>query len=333
MVGVVMVDNGVDQRVATAYTEHRPAMLSVAYRMLGSFTDAEDIVQEAILRFRRALTAGEDPQDERAYLVTITTRLAIDEMRSARARRETYVGPWLPEPAVEGWSDLAEHAATADSLSTALLLLLERLGPEQRAALLLRDVFAYPYADIAEILGKTQAACRQLASRARRLVQDSPEHRPVDRDQARVLLDGFFRAARDGDLDRLVGVLAPDVRFVGDGGSSGRGLPRIVRGRDEVARLVQGLVHRVQRWPARVEYAWVGTQPALLILDGSRNLLGVWTLVVDTSGIHAVHGIVNPEKLRHLGAPTAEAGGGSPASASRSETTTTDGGHPADTDQ
>jgi RNA polymerase sigma factor (sigma-70 family) len=243
-----MVEDTVDQRVAAAYTEHRPAVLSVAYRMLGSFTDAEDIVQEAILRFRRALTAGEDPVDERAYLVTITTRLAIDEMRSARARRETYVGPWLPEPAVEGCTDLAEHAASADSLTTALLLVLERLGPEQRAALLLRDVFAYGYAEIAEILGKSQAACRQLASRARRLVHDAGDPRPVDREQARALLDGFFRAAREGDLDRLVGVLAPDAQFVGDGGSSGRGLPRIVHGRDEVSRVVRGLVRRIERW-------------------------------------------------------------------------------------
>lgn len=298
-----MDETELEQRLARAYAEHRSALLAVAYRMLGTFGDAEDVVQEAFLRLRAALLAGEEPRVERAYLVTITTRLAIDHLRSARVRRESYVGPWLPEPAVEGLTDLADGAALADSLSTAFLLMLERLTPEQRAVLLLRDVFDYPFAEIGVILGRTEEACRQLAVRARRQVRlDRPRFEP-DPGEVAELADRFFAAARRGDLDALVDLLSPEAEFVGDGGDSRRGVTREVVGREPVAKLVRGLFRRMADLKATVEPVWVGRQPAVLILDGAGDLIGVWSLVVGAGQVSAVHGMVNPEKLDHLGIP------------------------------
>ena len=290
-----------DDRLAAEYAEHRRAALAVAYRMVGSFGDAEDVVQEAFLRLRAALERGTEPDDVRAYLVTITTRLAIDHLKSARVRRERYVGPWLPEPAVEGRTDLAEEVALADSLSTAFLVLLERLTPEQRAVLLLRDVFDHSFAEVAEILGRSEEACRQLAVRARRRVREErPRFHPA-RAEVEDLSTRFFAAARRGDVDGLVALLAEDAEFVGDGGDSRRGVTRVLTGPLEVARMVSAGLRRVVELGADLEPAWVGGQPAVLIIDPEGALVGVWSLVVDRTEVRAVHGMVNPDKLGHLG--------------------------------
>jgi RNA polymerase sigma factor (sigma-70 family) len=287
--------------LAQAYRDHRSVLLSIAYRMLGSFGDAEDVVQEAFIRYGAALDGGLRPDSERAYLTTVTTRLAIDHLRSARVRREQYVGPWLPEPAVAGMTDLSDDAALADSLSTAFLVLLERATPEQRAALLLRDVFDLPYDQIAAVLGRSEVACRQLATRARRWVRRPEGRFETDRSRARELAEGFFAAAREGDLPRLVALLVEDAEFVGDGGDSGRGVTRIVRGRETVGALVGSLVGRLLDLGVRMEPAEVGAQPAVLLRDEDDLLVGVWTLVVESGRVAAVHGIVNPDKLAHLG--------------------------------
>src|SRR4051794_15457138 len=198
--------------------ELRPGSFAIAYRMLGSVSEAEDIVQEALLRLHRALDDGRQIKSHRAFVATVTTRLAINELRSARARRERYFGEWLPEPIItDGSDDPAQHAEMADSLSVAMLVLLESLSPEQRAVLLLRDVFDYEYPEIAEIIGKSQANVRQLATRARRHVE---EHRPrfrTTREQREALAARFFGAVEQGDLAGLEALLAHDVELTGDG--------------------------------------------------------------------------------------------------------------------
>jgi RNA polymerase sigma-70 factor (ECF subfamily) len=294
-------------RFERAYLAHRPALLGLSYRMLGSFADAEDVVQEAFLRFKSRLTSGEAVNSERAYLTAMTTRLCIDHLRSARVRRETYVGPWLPEPAVEGLTDLANDVALSDSLSTAFLVLLERLTPEQRAVLLLRDVFGYEYGQIAKIIDKTPVACRQLAVRARRRVrEDPPRRRPAREDRVRIA-EAFFQAARSGDLRPLEQLLADQARFVGDGGDSGRGISRPVEGRHQVAKLVKSLVSMTDSAGIRFHATSVGTQPAVVLLDRQDHLVGVWTLVLTTEEtVQEVHGMVNPAKLGHLGLPLTE---------------------------
>lgn len=293
----------VEKHVTDAFAEHRRSLVGVAYRMLGSFDEAEDVVQEAFLRFRAALADGTRPETDRAWLTTVVTRLAIDHLRSARVRRESYVGPWLPEPAVEGFTDLADDAALADSLSTAFLVLLERLGPEQRAVLLLHDVFDLGFDEIAKIVDKTESACRQIAVRARKHIQDERPRFATDQSEAARLADRFFAASQEGDLGELVALLAAGVEFVGDGGDSARGVTRIVQGREPVAKLVRGLFKQMRAVSCTLQPIWVGRQPGVLILDSQGALFGVWSLALDEQSVQAVHGVVNPEKLRHLGIP------------------------------
>jgi RNA polymerase sigma-70 factor (ECF subfamily) len=290
--------------LADAYVAHRPALLALSYRMLGSFVEAEDIVQETFIRYERAFARGERVDSEAAYLTTVTTRLAIDHLRSARVRREAYVGPWLPEPAVEGLTDLADEAALSDSLSTAFLTLLERLTPEQRAVLLLRDVFGYEFDEIAAMIGKSAVACRQLAVRARRHVREAPPRRKAEPGERERLAKAFFDAARSGELEPLKKLLSEDAQFVGDGGASGRGLSRPVQGREQVAILVRGLVSMVDKAGISLETTSVGTQPSVVLKDAQDHLVGVWSLVLTPQGtVQAVHGMVNPDKLGHLGIP------------------------------
>jgi RNA polymerase sigma-70 factor, ECF subfamily len=296
----------VDVRLEAAYADHRRALMGIAYRMVSSFSDAEDLVQDAFVRLRGALEAGRRPDSDRAYLVTITTRLAIDHLRSARVRREAYVGPWLPEPAVTGRTDLADDVALADSLSTAFLVLLERLGPEQRAVLLLRDVFDFPFAEIAAIIGKSVEATRQIATRARRLIQNGRPRFPVDAQAAQELAARFFRAAREGDLPALVTLLRDDAEFVGDGGDSRRGLTRTVAGSEAVALVVRGIFRQLGEAGGRAEPAAVGGQPAVLMLDPDGQLYAVWSLVIEDGLVLTVHGMVNPGKLAHLGIPLSD---------------------------
>lgn len=276
--------------------ELRPLLLSIAYRMLGTFGDAEDVVQEAYLRLHR------EPEvvSPKAFLTTVTTRLAIDQLRSARRQREQYFGPWLPEPAVDEYVDLADRAALSDSLSTAFLVVLERLSPDQRAVFLLGDVFGYSYDDLADILGKTPANCRQLAVRARRRIADNRprfDPSPEERDE---LVRRFVAAAEEGELEALVTLLTPDVTFTGDGGGKG-GFPRPVHGAGNVARMLVGAFGKFHE--LCIEPVHVGGQPALRIHDRtgrSGRTVAIWSFVVAEGRISAIHGIVNPDKLTHV---------------------------------
>ena len=217
--------------------ELRPVAFAIAYRMLGSVSEAEDVVQEALLRVHQALDAGEQIASPRAFVATVTTRLAINELHSARARRERYVGEWLPEPIItDGRDDPAQHAETADSLSLAMLVLLESLSPEQRAVLLLHDVFDYGYPEIAAIVGKSEDNVRQLATRARRHVEQRRPRFQTTREQRDELARRFFAAAEHGDLAGLEALLAHDVALTGDGGGKVPALARSLRGRNRVAR-------------------------------------------------------------------------------------------------
>lgn len=299
----VVATTQTDDWLERAYVAHRPALLALSYRMLGSFAEAEDVVQEAFIRLKDTLARGETLKSERAFLTTVTTRLAIDQLRSARTRRETYAGPWLPEPAVDGMTDLADTAVLSDSLSTAFLVLLEQLTPEQRAVFLMRDVFGYEFDDIAATIDKSPAACRQLAVRARRAIREGRRRQAVGPSERRRLAEAFFSAARQGDMERLKRLLSEDARFIGDGGASGRGLSRPVHGRDQVALLVSGLVSRMAKAGISLEPISIGTEPAVLLLDQQHRLVGVWSLVLGGASVQAVHGMVNPDKLRHLDLP------------------------------
>jgi RNA polymerase sigma-70 factor (TIGR02957 family) len=282
----------------------RPVAFAIAYRMLGSVSEAEDVVQEALLRVDQALEAGEQIASPRAFVATVTTRLAINELRSARARRERYVGEWLPEPIItDGNDDPARHAETADSLSLALLVLLESLSPEQRAALLLHDVFDYGYPEIAAIVGKSEDNVRQLATRARRHVQQRRPRFHTTREQRDELARRFFAAVEHGDLAGLEALLAHDVELTGDGGGKVPALARTLRGRNRVARtLINGIRQATARLPGiSLRPVEVNGGPGALILDGQQRLIGVWALDIAGGQITSISGIVNPDKLTHLG--------------------------------
>ena len=284
------------------YTRYRPLMFSIAYRMTGSVSDAEDIVQEAFLR----ATRNNDPADnQKAYLATITTRLAIDHLRSARVRRESYVGTWLPEPLV-GDADHApgpaELAETSDSLSMAFLVLLESLSPPERAVFLLREVFGYGYTEIAEVTGKTEAACRQIFARARRRIEEGRPRFETSRAEGEELTSLFLAAARGGDMSSLFERLAPDVLFYGDSGGLGEvTFITPVAGRDRVAEVVRVQLTRTIQLGANLRAAWVNGQPGLVASDSDGGLIAVIALDVLDGQVQAIRTVANPEKLRHLG--------------------------------
>lgn len=280
----------------------RSLLFAIAYRMLGSVADAEDVVQAAYLRYHDYLQRGKDAQSPRALLTTITTRLAIDQLRSARAQRETYLGPWLPEPLLTSPEpDPAELAATSDSLSMAFLLLLEALSPVERAVFLLREVFGYDYDDIARIVDREPANCRQLLARARRHIDAGRRRFDSDARHRDELADRFFDAAENGDLDNLVELLAADVAFYGDGGGVGRGLPQPVFGRERVYRVLAGILRAYRRVGARFQRAQVNGGPGLLTFDADGALINVLTVDVDGDAVGAVRSVINPDKLGHLG--------------------------------
>lgn len=283
--------------------ELRPVGFGIAYRMLGSVSDAEDVVQEALLRVHQTLDDGEEILSPRAYVATVVTRLAINELRSARARREHYVGEWLPEPiTTDGHADPARRAETAASLSLAMLVLLEALSPEQRAALLLHDVFGYGYPEIAGIIGKSEDNVRQLTARARRHVGKRRPRFPTSREQRDELARRFFAAAEHGDLAGLEALLAHDVQLTADGGGKAPALARSLRGRARVSRAVVSWVRRVSRLQG---VSWRPAQlnevPGTLLLDANDRVIGVCALDIADGLITAVYGIVNPVKLTHLG--------------------------------
>jgi RNA polymerase sigma-70 factor (ECF subfamily) len=285
----------------------RPLLFSIAYRMLGSVTDAEDIVQAAYLRYLDYCEQGHDVESPRALLTTITTRLAIDQLRSARVQRESYIGPWLPDPLLtSNEPDAADAAATSDSLSMAFLVLLEALSPVERAVFLLREVFVYDYDEIARIIGKSPANCRQLLARGRRHV-DAGRHRfAADAAQRAELADRFFDAAERGALGPLVELLAEDVAFYGDGGSTGRGVRQPVFGRDRVQRVLDGIFHAYLRFGARFERCEINAGPGLLTFDPDGGLINVLTIDVNERQICTVRSVINPDKLGHLGVPLSE---------------------------
>jgi RNA polymerase sigma-70 factor (TIGR02957 family) len=283
--------------------ELRPVAFAIAYRMLGSVSEAEDVVQEALLRVHQALDGGEQIASPRAFAATVTTRLAINELRSARARRERYVGEWLPEPIItDGHDDPARQAETADSLSLAMLVLLESLSPVQRAVLLLHDVFDYSHAEIAAIVGKSEDNVRQLATRARRHVEQRRPRFQTTRDQRDELAGRFFAAAEQGDLAGLESLLASDVELTGDGGGKVPALARSLRGRNRVARAVINWVRRVARLPGvSLRPVEVNGGPGALFLDAQQRLIGVCALDIAGGQVTSISGIVNPDKLTHLG--------------------------------
>ncbi len=283
--------------------ELRPRAFDIAYRMLGSVAEAEDVVQEALLRVHNALDEGKEIESPTAYAATVTTRLAIDELRSARARRETYVGDWLPEPLVTGPADEASRAAElSSSLSIAFLVLLESLSPEQRAAFLLRDVFDYPYDEIATVIGTSEDNARQLAARARRHVAERRPRFEASRDKRDQLAQRFFAAVQDGNLADIESMLADDVVLRGDGGGKIPMRVRPVYGRADVAQAMHAwATQRVAAFGLSLRHAEINGQPGALLIDRDGKLISVTAVDFADDQVQSVTFVVNPDKLRHIG--------------------------------
>jgi RNA polymerase sigma-70 factor, ECF subfamily len=283
-----------------AFQEHRPLLFALAYRLLGRATEAEDVLQDAYLRFLGAPLA--DIESPKAYLSTIVTRLCLNQLTSARAQRETYIGPWLPEPVLD--TDHPElnnpeaRAIESETISLAFMVLLERLTPAERAVFLLREVFDYEYREIAGILDRSETACRQLFSRAKdRIAAERPRFQ-ANQEEHRRLLEEFMRAARNGDLDGLTNLLADDVTFWADGGGKVRGAAlQPVRGRADVARFVIGVTARFTPAGAQLAVADVNGKPTLLIRHPDGTPAIVVSIDVDRSRIRNIWAIGNPDKL------------------------------------
>ena len=281
----------------------RALMFSIAYPMTGSVTEAEDLVQEAMLRLERARQNGVVVESPKAYLAATTTRLAIDHLRSARARRMSYVGTWLPEPIVTDLHESPEHMAElSDSLSMAFLVLLESLSPVERAVFLLREVFDYPYEDIAQIVDKSEANCRQVFGRARQHVGAHHARFEASTEHSEALVRSFLVAARDGDLDQLVELLAADVTIYGDGGGKATAIRQPIYGREKVATYLIALFERAPRLGVAVEAVLVNGGPGIITYDPQGKIISVLSLEILDGMIQTVRGIVNPDKLQHLGA-------------------------------
>ncbi|MBD0843659.1 MULTISPECIES: RNA polymerase sigma-70 factor [unclassified Streptomyces] len=289
--------------VTDVFEEHRPVLLGVAYRMLGRVADAEDVVQDAWLRWTGADRS--EVREPRAYLVRITTRLAIDRLRQVKARNEAYVGPWLPEPYATDFGDTvpdtAEQAVLADSVSLAVLVVLESLSPLERAVFVLREAFGYPYADIAAMLDRGEAAVRQLAGRARRHVDERRPRYDVDPVERRDLTERFLAAAAGGDLEGLMAMLAPDVRLVGDSGGKAKAPLRVVETADKVGRFLVGVAAKGDVPDASFRFLELNGGPALLVMAGDRPD-SVFQLEVLDGLVQSVYVIRNPDKLRSLAA-------------------------------
>jgi RNA polymerase sigma-70 factor (ECF subfamily) len=284
----------------TIYEHLRPLLFSIAYRMVGSASDAEDIVQEAFLRIHRETSKGTEIESPKAWLSTVTTRLAINHLQSARVRRENYVGTWLPEPLItDTESEGARHAETADSLSLAFLVLLESLGPVERAVFLLREVFDYGYNEIAAVVGRSEDNCRQIAARARRQVEAKKPRFEASRKKREELSRRFFDAVMVGDTDGLIRLLAADVVAYGDGGGKAPAVPRPIFGREKVARLfVRGRGLAV----TSLRHIEVNGQPGAVLLDRAGQPLAVISLDIVDGLVQTVRAVINPDKLRHLDA-------------------------------
>ncbi|WP_328906811.1 RNA polymerase sigma factor SigJ [Streptomyces sp. NBC_00234] len=287
---------------------YRPLLFSIAYGMTGSVADAEDIVQDAFLGLTRAHRAGTAIAAPKAYLTTAVTRLGINYLGSARVRRETYTGNWLPEPVVVTTDrpGPAEHAELADSLSMAFLVLLEALSPVERAVFVLREVFGYGYPDVARTTGKSEANCRQIFARARKRVAaggpggEGPRP-PARRAEGAELARTFFETAQGGDMAALLGMLAPDVVFHGDGGGKARATRNPVTEPQRVGQLLIGGLRRVRLLGATLRPASVNGRPGAVTYDAEGRVAGVVELDIVDGRIRAIHSVSNPDKLGHLG--------------------------------
>jgi RNA polymerase sigma-70 factor, ECF subfamily len=286
------------------FEELRPLLFAIAYRILGSVAEAEDAVQESWLRYENAPTP---PASAKAFLSAVVTRVAIDVLRSARVRREAYVGPWFPEPLLtDPYEDPARSAELADSVSMAALLLLERLSPLERAVFVLREVFGFGFSEVASAVGRSEAACRQLAVRARRHMDLGRPRFEADRRERQELAARFFDALRDGDVDGLRALLAADVQMIGDGGGKAPALVKGVVGADKVARLLASTFPVLAEIDAKVEPRELNGQPGAILRDRDDKVVGTLTLDVLSGRIQSIRAVLNPDKLTHMG-PVADA--------------------------
>jgi RNA polymerase sigma-70 factor (ECF subfamily) len=275
--------------------ELRPYLFAIAYRMLGSVAEAEDVVQEAYLRYHEA---DADPESPKAYLATVTTRLAIDELRSARARREVYPGQWLPEPIVD--DEAARHAETADTLSLAFLHLLEKLSPIERAVFLLREVFDYPYEQVAEIVGKSPENCRQILSRAHAHIEEGRRRFDVSREEREEVASRFLAAWEEGDTEGLVELLAADATIYGDGGGKAPAIRDPMVGAERVAKALIGWGRKAREHGYSHRPVLVNGEPGVLFADESGTTIWVSSFEIADGVVVAVRSVLNPDKLAHL---------------------------------
>ncbi|MEV4676818.1 MULTISPECIES: RNA polymerase sigma-70 factor [Actinomadura] len=287
--------------MSDAFEEHRSLLFAVAYRMLGTAADAEDAVQDAWLRWSAADRSG--VADPKAYLVRITTNVALDRLRSAQARRETYVGPWLPEPMLTS-PDVAEDAELAESVSMAMLVVLETLSPLERAVFVLKEVFGYPYAEIARALDRSEASVRQLGTRARKHVQARRPRFEAGGADRRAVTERFFDAVLGGDINRFMEVLAPDVALWSDGGGKVRAPRRVIFGAEKVGRFFSAVSQQtyqgVEPADMRFERVELNGEPAVVV-SGPAGPISAFTADADADGrIQAIHLVANPDKLRAL---------------------------------
>jgi RNA polymerase sigma-70 factor (ECF subfamily) len=286
------------------FEDLRPLLFAIAYRILGSVAEAEDAVQETWLRYQSSPT---QPTSTKAFLSAVVTRISIDVLRSARVRRENYVGEWFPEPLLtDPYEDPARSAELADSVSMAALLLLERLSPLERAVFVLREVFGFGFPEVASAVGRSEAACRQLATRARRHMDAGRPRFEADRREREELAARFFDALRDGDIEGVRELLAADVQMVGDGGGKAPALPRSVIGADNVARVLASILPVLARIDAKIEPRELNGQPGAVLHDREGKIVGTLTLDVLGGQIQTIRAVVNPDKLGHVG-PVADA--------------------------
>ncbi|MEV4970239.1 RNA polymerase sigma-70 factor [Streptomyces scopuliridis] len=283
------------------FEELRPLLFSIAYRILGSVGEAEDAVQETWLRFDGSATR---PTSVKAYLSAVVTRISIDVLRSARVRREEYAGPWLPEPLLsDPYQDPARSVELADSVSMAALLLLERLSPLERAVFVLREVFAFGFDEIAEAVGRSEAACQQLLVRARRHMEAGRPRFAADRQE---LATRFFDALKEGDVGGLRDLLAADVQLVGDGGGKAPKLANAVVGAENVARVLGTVFPLLIRIDVSFEPHEINGQPGAIFRDRDGKVLHIMALDVLDGQIQTIRGVINPDKIGHIG-PVADA--------------------------
>lgn len=280
---------------AETFETHRPRLFSIAYRMLGSAMEAEDVVQESYLRFMA--TPIEEVKSPKAFLTTVTTRLCLDQLKSARAQREHYVGPWLPEPLLTEESP-ADVVDRHEMISLAFLVLLESLTPVERAIFLLREVFDYDYNEIAQIVDKSEANCRQLYHRAKQYLTERRPRFTPSREAQEQLLTRFLQAVAGGQVDELTDLLADEVTVWSDGGGKARAATRPVSGRERVAKLLLGF-NRFRTEQSRAEFAEVNGSLAILLWEG-ETLINVMNFASDGERIYEIHNVVNPDKLQHL---------------------------------